>query len=218
MKEKANISDKALKLINQEKIKPIPRWEFVVKNWGLWLGFVVSLGLLVLGAGVSWFSVVDNIITPYLWLFIAVIFFGLSFFMFEKTKKAYRFDKKLVLFIILIIGITIGGIFFKTGLANRIDKGLGSRSTYYRQMVPMRIQAWSNPSQGYLSGTIMKIINKDSFELLDFNGKTWQINKQNSLIRGRVAIEVGQQIKLIGTQIDDLSFTVNEIRPWSGKG
>lgn len=218
MKKKTNISDKALKLINKKQIKPIPKWEFVVKNWGLWLGFGICLILLVLGVGVSWFGLAGNIIIPYIWLFIAVIFLVLSFLLFEKTKKAYRLNKSLVLIFIIIIAITIGGIIFKTGMANRIDKGLGARSIYYRQMVPIRIQAWSNPEQGYLSGIIINLTNNNKFEIKDFSGNIWKITGQNPLIRGRVVMDEGQEIKLIGTQTNGNNFIVDEIRPWNGMG
>ncbi|MBP9817888.1 hypothetical protein KBC75_04035 [Candidatus Shapirobacteria bacterium] len=218
MKKKKNISDKALELINQQQLKPIPKWEFVVKNWGLWLGFIVSLGLLVLGVGISWFGLVDNIITPYLWVFIALFFLGTAFLLFEKTKKAYRFQKWQVISLILIVGLITGGIIFRVGLASRIDRNLESRSNFYRQMVPMRLVVWNNPKQGYLSGEILSLNSANNFQIKDFNNKVWTISGQNPLIRGRVQMIVGEEIKLIGSQTGVNSFFVDEVRPWSGKG
>jgi len=216
MKKKANISDKALKLINQKQIKPIPKWEFMVKNWGWWLGFVVSLGFLMLGTGVSWFSVADNIITPYLWLFVAIVFLGLSFLLFERTKRAYRFSKWQVIVFISITGFVVGGILYKAGLASKIDRSLETNVPYYRQMVPMKMIVWNNPESGYLSGEITNI-NEVGFELKDFDGKTWIITG-TPLIKGRIVIEVGQEIKIIGSQTGENDFVAEEIRPWNGVG
>lgn len=218
MKKKTNISDKALKLINQQQLRPIPKWEFVVKNWGLWLGFIISLGFLVLGTGVSWFGLADNIITPYLWLFIAILFLGLSFLLFKKTKRAYRFQKWQVITLIIIVGLTIGGAIFKLGVASRVDRSLELRSSLYRQMVPMRMIVWNNPEQGYLSGEIINIINTNNFQIKDFNNKVWIISGQNPLIRGRVQMVIGEEIKLIGTQTGTNNFSVDEVRPWNGMG
>lgn len=218
MKKKINISDKALKLINQQQLKPIPKWEFVVKNWGLWLGFIISLGFLVLGVGVSWFGLADNIIMPYLWLFTAIVFLGLSFLLFEKTKRAYRFQKWQVITLIIIAGLTIGGVIFKIGLASRVDRNLELRSSLYRQMVPMRMMVWSHPEQGYLSGEIINIIDTSNFQIKDFSNKVWIISGQNPLVRGRVQMVVGEEIKLIGTQTGASSFSVDEVRPWNGMG
>jgi len=214
MKKKTNISDKALKLINQQQIKPIPKWEFVAKNWGLWLGFIVSLGLLILGVGVSWFSVVYNIITPYLWLMVAIVFLGVSFLLFEKTKRAYRFSKWLVIVFISIAGLAVGGMLFRAGLASKVDRNLEANVPYYRQIVPMKMMVWNNPSSGYLSGEIISI-NKSRFEIKDFDGKIWTITG-DPLVRGRVEMVVGEEIKLIGTQTGTSSFAVDEVRPWNG--
>lgn len=216
MKKKTNISDKALRLINQQQIRPIPKWEFVVKKWGLWLGFTISLGLLMLGTGLSWFGLVDNIIAPYLWIFIVFIFLGLSFLLFEKTKKAYRFNKGYVVIVIGVVAFVIGGAIYKIGLASRLDRTLESRISFYRQMVPMRMMVWSNPDQGYLSGVITNIKDNNDFQIKDFDGDVWNITGQNSLIRGRVKMSVGEEIKLIGTQTGTNSFVVDEVRPWNG--
>lgn len=218
MKKKINISDKALKLINQKQIKPIPKWEFVFKNWGLWLGFLICLILLVLGVSVSWFGLVDSIITSYFWLFIVFVFLGLSYLLFEKTKKAYRIKKWQVITFIAVIGLIVGGALFKIGLGSRIDKNLDAKISFYRQMVPMKMTVWSNPESGYLSGEIISIIDNNNFVIKDFNNNLWTINSQNALIRSRVKLVVGEEIKLIGNKTSEDTFKVEEIRPWSGMG
>lgn len=217
MKKKTNISDKTLNLIAKRKIKPIPKWEFIAKNWALWTTLILCLILLILGFALTIFGLIDNIIIPYLWSFIALIFLVISYFLFEKTKNAYHFPKWQVILFIVLLGLTIGTAFFKMGFASRLDKSLDN-VPYYRQMVPQKIAAWSNPQLGYLSGTITKIIDKNSFELIDFSKKFWIISTENALVRGRVSLIIGQEIKLIGTQNNDNSFSADEIRPWTGMG
>lgn len=216
MKKKSSISDQTLKFINQKQLKPIPKWEFVTRNWAIWFGLVISFFILVLGAGLSWFGLVDNVITPYLWLIIVVVFLGISFLLFENTKKAYRFPKWQVISIIIFLGLVLGGVLFKIGLANQIDKKLEITLPHYRQMVPMKLRVWSNPQAGYLSGQITGF-NSTGFTLLDFDGTNWNITSQNPLVRGRVRLEIDTQIKLIGTKTGDNSFAVREIRPWDGQ-
>jgi len=218
MKKKVSISDKALKLINNKQIKPIPKWEFVVKSLGLWLEFIICLILLVLGIGITWFGLVDNIIIPYLWLFIAVVFLILSFLLFEKTKKAYRFQRWQVIALIVVVGITIGGVIFKMGLAGKADRHFESRFGFYRKIVPMKMIVWNNPMQGYLSGEITFITDTNNFKIKDFNGNIWTIISQNPIIRSKVKMLVGEEIKLIGTKTGNNSFAAQEVRPWNGKG
>ncbi|MFA6519030.1 MAG: hypothetical protein WCV93_05290 [Candidatus Shapirobacteria bacterium] len=216
MKKKKNISDETLELIKQQKIKPISRWEFVIRNWVLVFGLMGCLVLLVLGFGLSWFGLVDNIIVPYLWLVVVVVFLVLSFSLFEMTKKAYRFQKWQVVMFMVIIGLVLGGGLFRIGWANRIDRGLETNLPYYRHVVPIKIETWSRPEAGYLSGTIIGT-NKSYFEIKDFAGKIWTIGG-DPLIRGRVQMIVGEEIKLIGKQTGTNSFVVDEVRPWDGMG
>lgn len=215
MKKIAKISDRALKLISQKQIKPIPRWKFIIRNWGIWLILIVCLAFFVLGSSLSWFGLADNIIFPHFWLSTLVVFFTLSFLIFEKTKKAYRYQKRLVVFSLLVLGLTIGGILFKTGLANRLDRGFEGGFPGYRHLVPIKLEIWNNPSQGYLSGKITKV-NQNNFELEDFTGKTWIVTG-TPLVKGRQKLEEDVEIKLIGTKTGDSTFTAQEIRPWNGR-
>jgi len=214
MKKKNSISDTTLKLINKKHLKPIPRWEFIAKNWGLWIALILCLLLLVLGFALSIFGVVDNIIVPYLWLFIAIIFFVLSYLLFQKTKRAYHFPHWQIIIVMTALALILGTTFFKIGLARRLDSSLENRLPLYRHVVPMKLQAWSRPELGYLSGTITKIIDDSNFEITDFSGKSWQISGSNSTIKGRLRLELGTEVKIIGSQSSKNTFIFSEIRPW----
>jgi len=216
MKKKTNISDNTLKLISKNQIKPIPKWELAARQTGLWMGFGLCLISLVLGISVSLFGLMDNIITPYFWILITVFFLVLSFFVFEKTKKAYRYFKWQVIASIGIVGVLVGGILFKAGLASKIDRNFESTIPRYRQIVPMKMVVWSNPEQGYLSGEIINIASNNNFRIKDFKNNVWNIASNNPLIRGRVQMVVGEEVKLIGTQTSVNTFQADEIRPWNG--
>jgi len=182
------------------------------------LSFILCLILLILGFALSIFGIIDNIIVPYLWLFIAIVFLFLSYFLFGKIRGAYRFPRWQVIVFIVVLALLFGGAFFKIGLARRLDQQLDQNIPYYRQVVPVKLETWSRPEMGYLSGTITKINNANNFELIDFSGKKWNIFGQDILIRRRATIELGSEIKLIGSKTGDHTFTVSEIRPWIGQG
>lgn len=216
MKKKTSISDKTIKIINKSQIRPIPKWEFVIKNWGIWLGVIFSLIFLTIGFGVSWFGLIDNIITPYFWLILSSAFLLLAYLLFEKTKKSYRFQKWQVLALVSLVGLFIGGLVFKIGLASSIDRNFETNVPYYRHVVPMKMTVWNNPQAGYLSGLIISI-SKSNFEIKDFNGRTWTITGE-PLVRGRVKMIIGEEVKLIGVQTDGNTFQASEVRPWNGMG
>lgn len=214
MKKKNSISDTTLKLIKKKHLKPIPKWEFIAKNWGLWTALILCLLLLILGFALSIFGVVDNIIVPYLWLFIAIIFFVLSYLLFQKTKHAYHFPRWQVIVVMTALALILGTTFFKIGLARRLDFSLENNIPLYRNVVPMKLQAWSRPELGYLSGTITKIVDNSNFEIIDFSGKSWQISGHNLTIKGRLILKIGTEVKIIGSQSGKDTFIASEIRPW----
>jgi len=214
MNKKNSISDTTLKLIKKKHLKPIPRWEFIAKNWGLWTALFFCLLFLILGFALSIFGLVDNIIVPYLWLIIAIIFFVLSYLLFQKTKHAYHFPHWQVIIAMSAMAFILGTAFFKIGLARRLDSSLENKIPRYRDIVPVKVETWSRPELGYLSGIITKIIDDSKFEITDFSGKNWQINGNNIIVKGRLKIDIGTEIKLIGSQSDKDTFTVSEIRPW----
>ncbi len=215
MKKKKSISELTLKTITKKQIKPIPKWEFIAKNWTLWTGILASLVLLIIGLGLVMFGVIDNIISPYFWAIVVTVFFILVFILFQKTKRAYHFPKWQIVAGISTIGLIIGGVVFRTGLARKIDFDLETNIPRYRQIAPMKTAAWTNPSEGYLSGEIIKI-DKNYFEIKDFEGENWIITG-TPLIKGRTQMVAGEEVKIIGTQIDENNFEASEVRPWMGR-
>lgn len=216
MKKKKSISELTLKTITKKQIKPIPKWEFIAKNWTLWAGIVASFGVLIIGLGLVLFGLIDDIISPYFWLIVATLFLGLVFLLFEKTKRAYNFPKWQVATGITIVGLVVGTVVFKSGLAQKIDLDLETNIPQYRTVAPMKIERWSNPDKGYLSGEIIKI-DKNYFEIIDFEGKKWIVSG-NPIVRGRIQIVVGEEVKMIGSQVDKNTFEAFEVRPWIGQG
>ncbi|MFA6250792.1 MAG: hypothetical protein WC686_04845 [Candidatus Shapirobacteria bacterium] len=216
MKKKTDVSRETLKIINRQQMKPIPKWEFLVKNWVTWTGLTISLIILTLGAGLWWFGVISNTITPYLWIAVALIFLAGTYLLFEKTKHAYRYQKWQIVMILVIVGLVAGGGWYVSGTAGRIDKNLEG-IPYYRKVVPMKMEIWNRPEEGYLSGEIIYVTDMNNFEIRDFGGKEWTITGQNVVIRGRIKIAVSEEIKLIGEETGKNQFVAREIRPWEGR-
>lgn len=211
---KTNISQKALTTIQQQKIKPTPRWHFLGKNILFWTLFLLSLLAFALGVSVSAYMIQNPEYTPYFWFLVVFVFIFAAFILFRHTKKSYRFHPLQVIFYTLLIGLSISLIFHQINAAPTTDNYLAHRFKIYRSLAPLKQQVWSNPSQGYLSGQIIKIVSSGQFILQDFNGKIWTVQSDQPLIRRGLNLAVGLQIKLIGQQLSPDSFAVTEIRPW----
>lgn len=208
------VSDRVLRTIKKEKITPIPKWEFILKNTSLWLLLIFVITVLITASSLSIFGVLEGTISPYFWLFIAIIFLPLAYLILVKTKGSYRLTFIQKILPIVIFSLLLGFTLFRLGTAGRLDRNLAGRFAYYRQLTPLKVEQWSRPQDGYLGGTITKVIDQNNFYITDFSGKNWHITGQNIFIRGRVQIVKGIEIKIVGQSLDTDTFQATDIRPW----
>lgn len=213
---KTKISDRVLKTIDEKKIKPIPRWEFVSRDWSLRLVVTVGLVGLAVASGLMWWGLKEEMIDAWRWLLGVIISGALAVLIWRQSKRAYLIEMKWVIGALVVGGLIIGGLIYQSGLAARIDNDLEGKVPYYRQLVPLKAKRWNNPVEGRLAGKINKIMTDKRLELIDFNGEVWEVDFGASLIRGRVKLMAGEEIKLFG-QIKNEVFEANEIRPWVGR-
>lgn len=235
MKRKNSISEKTLELINRNGVKPIPKWNFVIKNWFLYLLFVtaVSIGglgfsiMIMMFADDSWQlyqisqqtwiqSLIVNL--PYFWIGTTVGFGLFAYIIFRKTKRAYRYAFIRVLATEVLLTLLIGYGMFSFGIGKKVDEIFFENIPLYRIMVPRMIENWSRPESGMLSGIITDIGDKDRIMLTDLDGSKWTIILNNPTIRGGQKIIKGVKIKIIGKMIAEDIFRADEIRPWIGNG
>ncbi len=234
MKKTKSISDKTLEVIRKNKVKPIPRWEFKIKNWGLtglWLvnvalgGAAVSVVLFMLGnegRGLEWTergglrSIIENL--PYFWLITTIFLTITAYYFFKKTRKSYRYETVKIVGLELLASLLLGILLHVGGFDRRIDMAFEENIPYYRQVAPMKWQTWMNPEGGFLAGIMGERLGQDKYLFTDFGGKKWVLETEGFVLRGRASLDDGQQVKLIGFMDSKNIFKVNEVRPWIGRG
>jgi hypothetical protein len=222
MRKTKSASDKAIEVISKNHLSPIPAWEFRLRDWGVWLFW----GLAVVTGGVA-VAVTDYMMksndwdlyyVPYFWLLGFLTSMGLAYFGFRKTKKGYRYGMlKIAIWEIglsLILGVMLAGV----GAGSKIDAILAKDIPGYRQIVPLKTQQWTRPEEGFLSGVITRVNTNNKVEIRDFDGKSWNIDVSGAIIRGRVILKPGEEVKIIGHLVAKGQFAATEIRPWAGIG
>ena len=68
---------------------------------------------------------------------------------------------------------------------------------YYRNLAPLKMETWSQAEEGRLSGKITKLLGNGQIEINDFEEKTWVIDYNQAIVRGRVEMVVGGEIKIV---------------------
>jgi len=229
------LSNQILDQIKAKDIKPIPKSIFLLRNIGLGVISVlstilggISVSLLTYNAAnqdwdiyrhlnESFFGFVVSSL-PYLWIILVIISLVITVFNIEHSKNGYKYSPLKITIISMLLALILGFGGYALGLGKKIDNYLGSKFTSYQSVDAEKKVVWSQSEKGLFSGVIKTVDqNKKTFILDDFQGKQWIVDYKNANIRGRIQIESGSEVKIVGKQSGDL-IEASEIRPWGNAG
>lgn len=224
------LSKQVLSKIKKEKIKPTPKWEFLLKKSALWtlLGIIILIGAF--STSVILFLLETNdweiyerlehsllgytlMTLPYFWFALLAGFIALAYYDFRKTEKGYRYKYSSIILgglgITLIAGVTLHSFDF----GKEIDDRFLEHIPFYEELHHNpQVQRLNNPEKGILAGYISEL-SKDEVELEDFNDQEWDI----LLPAQHPPLREGMFVKMIGEKIDDETFRAEKIGPLERK-
>ena len=225
------LSQSVLKKIKKEKIKPRPKWHFLIKNSLFWaiFGMAALLGAKAIGIIIFilteanflliWqsrgphFSILLRIF-PFFWIIFLLLFLFLASEGLHHTEKGYKIPLPKLIGINILISLILGVASYGLGYAEKFEHFFGQRAPFYAGFRQEHTQIWSNPGEGRLAGTIIEIQNNQILLLDDFNQKRWTVDYQASQTRGPVTLEVNEKIRLVGEVVDENEFKATIISPW----
>lgn len=229
-------SQKLLEKIQSEKILQRSRLRFIFRNIFFWTLFVFSIIIGGLSFSVILFAfsqedfdlfsqIVNSRIElffgllPFFWIFSCFVFLLISIFVIRHTKKGYRYSPFLVFGSSIVLSIVLGIIIFFTGGAEKMERIFSENVPVYKSLEERKISRWSNPENGFLSGMIIE--KKENILIIkDWDHKKWEVDFENSVIRGKLLLEKDDKIKIIGKISEYNIFIATQIGPWErmGKG
>jgi len=152
------------------------------------------------------------LVFPYIWLILFIVFAILLYRGLKRFRYAYRHHLVVIFSSAIIMVIALSIFLSFSSLGNSIENYLADNFLAYAKVNNMR-SVWSSPEKGLFSGEI-KNYNPPILDILDFTGKSWQININKAIIGEMVDLEVGQKVKIIGQKTSDNSISADELRPW----
>ena len=216
-------AQKLLEKISHEKIHPIPKWYFLLKNiffWGigiLFIGFgIISFALLldqIFETDPEIISYISHVphtshisflldIIPFFWIFFALLFLGFSYFGVTHTKKGYKYSLLQIWSGSILISIILGSGVYFSGYAENIEKNIATSIYFYHSNEERRKKIWNHPESGFLSGKIQEIFpDKKQIILTTWEGSRMGILYKDAIIRGPEGNKIltkGSTIKIIG--------------------
>jgi hypothetical protein len=225
-------SENIISKIEEKNLKPKPRWEFVFKNYFLWIIGVLSLlfGALSFSLIIYLFNSKGTVfsdkfgassleiflvVIPIFWLAFLALFIFLFYLNLKKTKRAYKYSPFLILIIGLIFSIVLGISFYALGFSKKLDSVLGRNinPVVYGRFMNPQLAFWSEPEKGRLSGVVSELRDHESFYLVDKDSKEWLVVYKNLPPSNILRIEKGLTIRSFGEKIADEQFNAIRIMP-----
>lgn len=232
----SKLSTNILETIKHQEIKPIPRWKFLLKNYGRWVGFALFVLMGSISISVVIFMLTDHdwdiygylgksfleyllLSLPYFWFFLLSIFIAFAWYDLEKTKTGYKYGFLKIGLVNILLSVILGILFFYAGLGIKMDKIFADNLPYYQNIHQYaRPGVWQNPDRGLLVGKIIETVDENNFRVEDPDRRNWLVNCLNCIFNGRVVNLEGMMVKIMGKEINDGSFQAIEIRPLKPMG
>jgi hypothetical protein len=217
--------------IKKEKIKPIPRWQFVILHILLWSAFLVAIALGAIAfsvifrlvGGIEW-EMIRRIgrgpihgfllVLPYLWLVILGIVLYLAGKLFEKTKKGYRYKHIIIVLSSIAISLIIGMVFHFVGVGHSIEDSLMQNIRPYAEWREKRDRVLVVPDQGVLVGRVIDIKPDKELMIIDFMGAKWAVDISKAISKNDFQPQIGYPVGVIGEKIKEGAFRADMIMPF----
>lgn len=232
-----NFSQQLITKIKDAKIAPKPKWQFLLRNYLIW---VFGLLALLIGAAAmamiifllkfnDW-EIYDHLshslpefillTLPYFWLVFLGLFIFIVYYNFKHTRTGYRYSIWLILLSAIIVSAILGVILFGLGVGEKIDNILGGHLPFYEQVLNRPVHNWFRPDRGRLAGVVKSFVNQGpNFILIDHERIDWQVDAEAAQIYPGGQIIVGQPLRILGQVINDHQFKAERILPVrSGRG
>lgn len=232
----AKFSTKIIKKIKEEKVIPVPKWQFLLKDSFIWTLFVLSILFGSLGISIviylvhnseiltdlSWIRSFSDIFIfgiPLLWFLIVLFFVFTIFYHLKNTEGAFRYGILRIFVVSLLLSLFLGFILFKQGVSYALSNMFEKKIPQYTKLMDSRYSVWMRPEEGFLAGDVNSIdtINKE-ISLSDLDGKDWDVNYSEARVRGRVTLQEGERVKILGSVSEGSTFNAIDIRPWDSEG
>lgn len=223
------LSNSVLRKIKKNKIKPRPKWHFLIKNILFWTVFGLCVILGAKAVGITLFALTESHflfiakahgpiflpwlrIFPFPWLIFFLLFLLLASYGLHHTKKGYKLSTTKLVKVNLLLSLILGIVSCESGLAENFERNF--HPPFYKNIEQRQKEVWSNPQEGRLAGTIIEIKNDQTLLLDDFNQKRWVVDYQESQMQGEATLQPEEKIRLVGEIISENNFKAEIIGPW----
>ncbi len=211
--------------LDADQLAPRPRWQFLLKDYALWLS---GISALLLGAAAfaviiyllqysDWemasqteqgFSEYLLLTLPYFWLACLALFIFILNYNLRHTGRTYRYHWLLISSASVVASLFLGILLYAGGWGDKIDDVLGAKLPSYGQVINRHMIYWNQPQSGRLSGVVSRISPAGEVFLVAPDGSEWQVFATSGPLV-EYEFQVGDPIRAVGRARSEGSFQIH---------
>jgi hypothetical protein len=225
---KTDFAKDLVKKIEQQALKPRPKWQFMAKEIGLWFLFGITVLIGGVASGLIMFLLKYDFMPlfrqgagfrqmimffPFLWVIVLIIFVVLAYFNWEKTKKGYKINPVVVMIASIIISLILGAGLFAVNAAKYLEMKAYKHLPGYERIFNMKGQKWLDKKENIIAGEALSVIQDEKFRLKGFKGDEWLVFVED-VSDEQQKFKKGDRLIVVGEKEDGFEFEAEHIKPW----
>ena len=214
--QEQTLSSSVLERIEKESVTPVPKWQFLLGEYGIWLLWVLSvvIGAIAVSvmifvsvhAGFAMYEATHETplsffieVLPYVWILLFISMAGLAYFNMRNTKKGYKYPLWQIVGSSLLLSVVAGSVLHYAGVGYVIDSQLNKRVPLFPSFEKLEAKMWQVPNEGRILGTFSVIENTDGEGVfVDVDGTTWTLDTTELFPPDLRALFSGKKVRILG--------------------
>lgn len=212
----SDLSASVLEKIERGEVMQVPRWQFLLTEYGIWalwaasvlIGAIAFSVILFFGmnAGLAFYEATHDDalrffleMIPYAWVIVFILMALLAHYNLRHTKRGYKYKVWQVLFSSILFSFLGGLVLHGVGMGFVVDNFVAKRLPILPAFQNIEAQMWQSPMQGRMIGKYGGEGAKENIALFtDIQGDTWNLDTSELNELDLKNLRTLQQVRVIG--------------------
>lgn len=232
--EYSPLKEQVLGRITSEGITPAGKWQFLCREYSMWVAWAVSVVLGAFSMAVivytltvanyeffeatheSYWSFLISVL-PYIWFALLILMAYLAYLNFRNTKSGYRYPLWFVLVSSVSVSLLGGYALHAVGFGHTLDKVFDENMPMFSSFENKERLLWLNPGEGRLLGIFLASPGTSTKpRLLDELGTVWVLDIDDLHELDIETLESQKLVRVLGFTFGDEGnrFHACGVFPW----
>jgi hypothetical protein len=212
----SGLSETVLQRIEREHVGQVPKWQFTLGEYIVWLLWALSVCIGAIAFSVIiFFSVHAHFspyeathsgpipffleVMPYAWVLVFMLMAVLAHNNLRHTKRGYKFAVWQILLSSLVVSFIGGAVLHTVGMGFKVDHLMADRVPFFPALGVLEARMWQSPGEGRVVGSFTGETESENIVVFtDVEGARWRLNTQELNARDIETLHAEKKVRVIG--------------------